>query len=113
MTTPRGLEDGQIVTVSKWLKKMGNITWPKENKQRNPNTMLRKGHLIAALIVKKDDDWDAVANDKEEFTFYKRIRSTDKVTVGKDRVVCFRSASWNKLSNKNMFIAEFKDEDGD
>lgn len=113
MTVPRGLEEGQVVTVAKWLKKMGNITWPGETKQRNPVTMLRKGHLVAALIVKEKDDWDAVANDNGKFTFYKRLRSTNEVTVGKDRVVCYRSTSWSKLTNKNMFIAEFRDEDDD
>lgn len=110
---PRGLEEGQIVTVNKWLKKMGYITWPGESKRRNPVTMLRKGHLIAALIVQEKDEWDAAAPETgdSKFTFYKRIKSTHEVTVGKDRVVCFRSISWDKMTNKNMFMAQFKDKD--
>jgi hypothetical protein len=108
---PVGLKEGQKIAVSAWVKKMGHITWPGENKKRNPMTMLRKGHLIAAKIVNKEDEWDAAAQDNEKFIFYKRILSTDEVVVGKDRIVCFRSVSWKKMTTKNMFLAQFKDED--
>ncbi len=108
---PVGLKEGQTITVGNWLKKMGSITWPGEHKRRNPMTMLRKGHLVAAQIVDKEDEWDAVANDNNSFTFYRQVKSTEEVIVGKDRIVFFRSNSWSKLSTKNMFIAEFKDED--
>jgi len=93
-----------MITIAEWLKR-NNVH----------KSVIEKGRGIVAIAVQQDESPDTVVTDQstDEAIYLKKITDLKLQVNEKARVFVIGTDQWEKMTKKNLFMANLKKQDNE